>query len=1282
MQQKQLIKWLLTITIFLCSLNFASAVTTTWQGTVDSDWTNAANWNNGVPTAADDARIIPSPNDPEINGTNEKALSLVVRDGAVLTITGTGKLTVELSTANGVVIRDGGEIVVDDGKLIVKNATNNGIRIADAALTVNAAGQVKSNDAGANGILVADDGTVVNDGDVQVNNAGANGIRNIINNVAVGVIDYSGTGTWKIDVTSNNGILNFVTQTPNGEINFQHDGTLKIIEAGANGIFNHFENGGGEINFTSNGELTIKSPADFTNGSGILNRTEANNGGNINFENNAPITIALGPNSNHGILNDNFNSGGGIRVDFDANADITIKDVGGNGIYNFVDGAGGPANSNAIRFIFSGLLKIKDVGANGMLNNIANVGQRRIFIRGEDDSNLEIIDAGARGMLNEAFNANGGVGQGHVSIGLNGTSLIKNPSGRGLENYAQQGGKVWVRNQGVLTINGGTVGLFNQTSNGNVEIINRNDAEWYVKNTSGNSIRSLGNGGATRRVRNAGCAYMEVDNKIHTDNFLFLNQGILKTTFNGNNTTTGGGFPGDFRNNGVISDPDGVFTANPNGTTGSGTVQTDMPNIAVEITSMGSFMFCAGSSVDLAAGDFKILPNTYMWSTTETTQSIEVTAGGIYTVTVTDDNGCTGTGTTSVTEKPVPMPTITGTFEYCAGGSTVIDAGMYAPTPNTYAWSDGATTQTLEVSSPGIYTVTVTNNDDCTGTATVDITENALPIPVFTNGTLNDNTLVCSEEMGVTYRLRNEDPDNKGTYNGGFPKYDDYQWAVNNGTIVGGGGATNRKADVDWTVGPDMGGVYVTVTDDNGCVASTSVAVTISAPVMPTVTGTFEYCAGSSTIIDAGMYAPTPNTYVWSSGATTQTLEVSSPGIYTVTVTNDDDCSGTATVDITENALPVPLFNNNTLNNNLLVCSEATDVEYKLRREVLGSGGVYGVNNGGTKYADYQWAVDNGIVSGAGGATQRRVKADWPVGPDMGAVLVTVTDDNGCVASTSVAVTVRAPLMPTITGDFEICPANPAFLDAGAYEFEPNTYMWSSSETTQTISTSVEGIYTVTVTDLLGCTGTATAETTDICVPFVTGLAHNGGTMCPGDDVVATVVDSQTSAFGHDYTLTYVLFHTNNLDVTTFYDSNDTGVFAAPPAGDYKICAYNELTDCQPDPSPNTSDVNSLDDVGTTTDGCYAFECSNFTVPEPFEFDFANAELNTNVAPNGMNVYTIDICGGTPPYSLEFSSSPNNIFASVIQMFAGVNCRTIRVQYGDGAEWSLTVEDSRDCSDG
>ena len=213
----------------------------------------------------------------------------------------------------------------------------------------------------------------------------------------------------------------------------------------------------------------------------------------------------------------------------------------------------------------------------------------------------------------------------------------------------------------------------------------------------------------------------------------------------------------------------------------------------------------------------------------------------------------------------------------------------------------------------------------------------------------------------------------------------------------------------------------------------------------------------------------------------------------------------------------------------------------------------------------------------------------------------------------------------------------------------------------------------------MGCTGTATVETTDICYPYITGLAHNGDEICPYDDVVASVDDYQMMTYGHAYTLTFILFETDNLGGTTYYDSNATGTFTAPPPGDYTICAYNELTDCAPDPSPNTSNLDDLADVGTVMDGCYTYECSTLTVPEPFEFDLDNATYVPNNS-TGTNVYATEICGGTPPYLLSNTSSGGFASFSLLPS-PNPGCQNVQIVFANGVDWSVTVTDSHNCND-
>src|SRR5690606_28741178 len=104
---------------------------------------------------------------------------------------------------------------------------------------------------------------------------------------------------------------------------------------------------------------------------------------------------------------------------------------------------------------------------------------------------------------------------------------------------------------------------------------------------------------------------------------------------------------------------------------------------------------------------------------------ITVSMPGSYSVTVTDADGCVGSASADVTESTSLSPVITGLPAFCAGESTVLNAGSGFA---TYQWSDGSAAQTLNVATPGTYSVTVGDGQGCSGADTVDVVEVAPPV--------------------------------------------------------------------------------------------------------------------------------------------------------------------------------------------------------------------------------------------------------------------------------------------------------------------------------------------------------------------------------------------------------------------------------------------------------------------------------------------------------------------------------------------------------------------------
>lgn len=120
------------------------------------------------------------------------------------------------------------------------------------------------------------------------------------------------------------------------------------------------------------------------------------------------------------------------------------------------------------------------------------------------------------------------------------------------------------------------------------------------------------------------------------------------------------------------------------------------------ITADGPTTFCSGDDVTLTTleGYF------YEWSTGETSQSITVTEPGIYSVTISDAEGCFGISTgVQVIVDPVEYPSISveGDTAFCAGGSVLLTASEAA----AYLWSNGETTPSITATESGEYTVTI-----------------------------------------------------------------------------------------------------------------------------------------------------------------------------------------------------------------------------------------------------------------------------------------------------------------------------------------------------------------------------------------------------------------------------------------------------------------------------------------------------------------------------------------------------------------------------------------------
>jgi gliding motility-associated-like protein len=407
------------------------------------------------------------------------------------------------------------------------------------------------------------------------------------------------------------------------------------------------------------------------------------------------------------------------------------------------------------------------------------------------------------------------------------------------------------------------------------------------------------------------------------------------------------------------------------------------------------------TSLDAGAGY-----SNYNWSTNDNTQNITAEDAGTYSVTVTDAEGCEGIASVMVNEFTAPSPTITGDDSFCEGNSTIIDAGAGY---STYTWPDGSNGQQLEVNSPGSYTVTVVDGNGCEGTAEIDISELSNPTPTI------DGLLEFCEGASTVLS--------------GATGYSSYEWQD---------GSTNPNFTVN------SPGIYtLDVVDNNGCEGSTSVTVDQLDLPSPQFVGETEFCEGSTTIISLN---ETYNNYQWSTNESGNSIEIGTPGTYSVVVTDANGCEGNGTINIIQNANPVP-----DINGVLEFCEG-------LNTTLTGEAG----------YQSYAWS---------NGTSGNQVLIENP-----GPVTLAVIDMNGCEGSQTVNVDQIDMPMPTISGVLEYCENDATLLSV---EQTYSTYQWSNNSPDQQILVSTPGTYSVTVSSGDGCIGETSVQVVQNDLPDV-----------------------------------------------------------------------------------------------------------------------------------------------------------------------------------------------------
>ena len=142
------------------------------------------------------------------------------------------------------------------------------------------------------------------------------------------------------------------------------------------------------------------------------------------------------------------------------------------------------------------------------------------------------------------------------------------------------------------------------------------------------------------------------------------------------------------------------------------TVQVNPTPTAPVISANGPTSFCTGGSVTLTSSQ----SSGNVWSNGSVANAITVNASGTFTVTYTDNNGCSATSTSTIVDvSNAPVPTINASATEACTGETVT---LTSSTADSYTWSNGGTTQSITVNATETVTVTTTNANACNGVGT------------------------------------------------------------------------------------------------------------------------------------------------------------------------------------------------------------------------------------------------------------------------------------------------------------------------------------------------------------------------------------------------------------------------------------------------------------------------------------------------------------------------------------------------------------------------------------
>ncbi|MBV7267984.1 Ig-like domain-containing protein, partial [Winogradskyella luteola] len=470
---------------------------------------------------------------------------------------------------------------------------------------------------------------------------------------------------------------------------------------------------------------------------------------------------------------------------------------------------------------------------------------------------------------------------------------------------------------------------------------------------------------------------------------------------------------------------------------------TEPNTLGVSIANVNN-VDCSGE----ATGDIAITvtggtePYSYSWSNSATSQNLTDVLAGSYTVTVTDDNGCSVSANATISEPASPLSlniskVDANTAQGCTNGEATANVSG-GTAPYTYLWSASANNQTAATATDlpvGSHSVTVTDANGCQLTQSIVIVcvntcDAEITIETITN------VLCVGDATGSGIVSANSNANPGATFT--------FTWS--NGQVDT--GVTSS------TLSGVTAGVYdVSVTIDGTVCQPVEETISITEPINAlNITATSTDELGPNTNDGTASATATggvePYTFLWSpNGETTQNISGLSAGTYMVTVTDANGCTDTATVTVNPGTC-----------NNLSISGTSTPVICNGES----NGSVTAVVSNGTGPFTYAWNTLSDTTPSV---------SNLPAG----SYTVTVTDQTTlCTQSTTITVNEPNALSTGIAVTNILCRGD----STGSVDLtvnggtSPYTYLWNTGDTTEDLIDVVAGTYSVTITDANGCTAT------------------------------------------------------------------------------------------------------------------------------------------------------------------------------------------------------------------